>query len=187
MNKNKCKTVCICGAMGNNLKKNKIECITKTLNNLVDFIVHNKLKVLYSGTEDGLLGILAKILDESSCDLTGALVENELDKKYKKLNKEIIFDSYSKRRDYLFEQSDLLIFLPGGLGTLDEFFCFLLKLNTDNVNKKILLWNFSQFWAPVYDMFSNMEHYNFIESAFLNSVNFINDISGLESFKEHFL
>ena len=48
----------------------------------------------------------------------------------------------------LIELSDVLIALPGGVGTLDEVFDVLALFALGEINKNIFLLNINNFWLP---------------------------------------
>ena len=54
---------------------------------------------------------------------------------YKKENL-IITDTFSERKKLLMEETDINIFFPGGMGTLDEFTDLINLYKTDSIKKK---------------------------------------------------
>ena len=83
------------------------------------------------------------------------------------LNKpNIIFDESDKiyetknlfeRKKKLIELSDVLIALPGGIGTLDEVFDVLALFALGEINKNIFLLNINNFWLPFLEIIQHLK------------------------------
>ena len=64
-----------------------------------------------------------------------------------------ICSSFAERRNKLFENKDLYIFFPGGVGTLDEFMDLMNLLKTGNIEPKpIILYGF-KYWTSLKSWF----------------------------------
>lgn len=61
-------------------------------------------------------------------------------------------DNLSDRKDLLVSQSDLLVALPGGIGTIDEVFTAAASATIGYHDKRVVLYNIKGFWQPLIDM-----------------------------------
>ena len=62
------------------------------------------------------------------------------------LDELMVVSSMHIRKDIMFNRSDAYCFLPGGIGTLDEFFEILTMKQIGEINKPIILVNIDGFW-----------------------------------------
>ena len=61
-----------------------------------------------------------------------------------------------ERKKKLIELSDVLIALPGGVGTLDEIFDVIALFALGEINKSIFLLNINNFWLPFDNMIKHL-------------------------------
>jgi uncharacterized protein (TIGR00730 family) len=107
-----------------------------------------KLKLIYGGGNKGLMGILADAVLANDGKVMGIIPEMliEWELQHKGLTELSIVPDMHTRKRMLYERSDAAIILPGGFGTLDEFF-EMLTLNQLKIhNKKIYILNSGGFY-----------------------------------------
>ena len=84
-----------------------------------------------------VIGITPKIfvsaLDELDCDL------------------EIVTNNISRRTEGLIEESNVLLFLPGGIGTIYELFTVIESKRSGEFNKPIIIYNSNNFFDKLLD------------------------------------
>lgn len=84
-------------------------------------------------------------------------------------------ESIYQRIDYIYENSDLFIVLPGGFGTLHELLdCF---MRNKHKNKPIFLLNIDGFWNNVIQQFDIIIESNPTASRHLKSLIIVNTLS----------
>ena len=66
------------------------------------------------------------------------------------------------------EKSDVFIIVPGGIGTLDEFFEVLILKELNRHSKKIILFNINNFYDKMIEMILEMHDYGLISENALN-------------------
>lgn len=64
----------------------------------------------------------------------------------------ILCDNLSDRKDLMLGRSDMIVALPGGIGTLDEIFTVLASASIGYHHKQVALVNTGGFWQPLIDM-----------------------------------
>ena len=64
----------------------------------------------------------------------------------------ILCDNLSDRKDLMIQRSDVIIALPGGVGTLDEIFTVLAAASIGYHNKRVILYNIGGFWNSLIAM-----------------------------------
>ena len=87
-------------------------------------LVREKIGLVYGGGRVGLMGIIAQTVWESGGDIIGIIPKGLADREvaYTELADLRVVDSMHTRKALMAELSDGFIALPGGLGTVEEFF-----------------------------------------------------------------
>lgn len=81
-------------------------------------------RLVYGGGEVGLMGEVAAAAATAGVHVTGIITEHLLDREVANLNVDeliVVADMPSRKRE-MFERSDAFLTLPGGVGTMEEFF-----------------------------------------------------------------
>jgi uncharacterized protein (TIGR00730 family) len=115
--------------------------------------------LVYGGAQAGLMGLMAdEVLGE------GALAIGYLPKDlfpsevpHRNLTKLVEVQDLFERKKLMMENSDAFIILPGGVGTLDEFFEVLTWKSLDCFDKPILVYNVNGFWNSLLQMMQDLE------------------------------
>ncbi len=107
-----------------------------------------KLKLIYGGGNKGLMGILADAVLANDGKVLGIIPEMliEWEFQHKGLTELSIVPDMHTRKRMLYERSDAAIILPGGFGTMDEFFEMLTWNQLKIHNKKIYVLNSGGFY-----------------------------------------
>lgn len=77
-------------------------------------------------------------------------------------DEEILTTSSMTRLEKIYEKSDVLLFLPGGLGTYSELFSCLEEMKS-NPGKKIIVYNVDFFFSPMLEEMYNLYCQGFLE------------------------
>jgi uncharacterized protein (TIGR00730 family) len=107
-----------------------------------------KLKLIYGGGSTGLMGLIADAALAEGVDVMGIIPEllTEWEHHHKGLTQLAIVADMHTRKKMMYERCDAAIILPGGFGTLDEFFEMLTWNQLKIHNKKIYLLNSGGFY-----------------------------------------
>ena len=76
----------------------------------------------------------------------------------------------------MINESDFIVVLPGGVGTLDEMLDIIALNNLKITNKKIIVLNINNFWKPLKILLSNIQKNQFIDDFKRCHINFIDSI-----------
>lgn len=88
----------------------------------------------------------------------------------------------SDRKDVILRESDILVALPGGVGTLDEVFHVVAAATIGYHSKRVVLYNIDGFWDGLLAVLNQMEAQGFIRRPlenFLNVANTFDELKGL--------
>lgn len=170
-------------------------CGSKTANNpnfleatkkLGAFCAQNNIRIIYGGANIGLMGALANSALEHQGSVIG-IIPQSLEKKeiaHDHIEKLIITQSMHERQRKMAELSDAFLILPGGIGTLAEFFEVLTWKSLNIHNKPIILLNIDKFWDPLLDLLMQQQQEGFMHnelSSLFITINTIEDLHTLPS------
>jgi uncharacterized protein (TIGR00730 family) len=135
-------------------------------------LLKRKLGLVYGGARVGLMGAIATAVHEHNGEIIGvipaALVNKEV--AYKDLIDLRIVETMHERKNLMFELSDGFVALPGGLGTLDEFFEILTWAQLGLHSKPCGLLNVDGYFDNLITFLHHAVNEQFIESEYLNMV-----------------
>ncbi|MFT7588099.1 MAG: hypothetical protein ACI959_000305 [Limisphaerales bacterium] len=97
---------------------------TQAAIDLARLMVSHKIDLVYGGATVGLMGVLADDVLSSGGKVTGIIPKSLEDRElsHQGITELLVVDSMHTRKAKMIEKSDGFIALPGGFGTLDEFF-----------------------------------------------------------------
>ena len=108
------------------------------------------IRLVYGGGNIGLMGVVADSVMDAGGEVVGVipdfLMKYEVGKS--NVNELIVVDSMHERKSRMFELSDGVVVLPGGLGTLDETFEVITWKQLRQHDKPIVVVNVDDYWAP---------------------------------------
>jgi len=153
------KSICVfCGArMGNNPG------FGQAALDLGYVIAKNEWRLVYGAGDVGLMGAVAEGAQVSGATTFGVIPKHLLKHEVGKrdLDQFIVTDDMHSRKKLMFMNSDAVVLLPGGAGSMDEFFEVLtwaqLKLHT----RPIIVANIAGYWQPMINLIDHI-----IESGF---------------------
>jgi len=142
-------------------------------------------ELVYGGGSQGLMGAVARSCRDAGGRVVGIITERLREAElFDPANDEnIVVDSMRERKQLLEARSDAFFILPGGLGTLEEFFEVLVGRLLGEHTKPIALVNprdpvdapmgyrddtgqpDTGYWAPLLGMFDHMVHNRFMKPA----------------------
>lgn len=82
---------------------------------------------------------------------------------YVPCDEQIIVQSSMQRLEAIYNHSDILLFLPGGIGTYNELFACLEEMKTNSDGKQIILYNTDFFFSPVLEEMYKLYQQGFLE------------------------
>lgn len=87
----------------------------------------------------------------------------------------IVLESTMDRTKTIYKEADLILFLPGGIGTLAEIASCLEEVRTYKTTKKILLYNYEGFFDDIINWLDNGIKNNFINKSDIEKYIVINN------------
>ncbi|ALC06540.1 LOG family protein [Corynebacterium deserti GIMN1.010] len=139
---------------------------------LANTAVARGVDLVYGGGKVGLMGVVADAFLAAGGQVLGvipqSLMESELG--HEGLTKlEVVADMH-ERKGRMAELGDGFIAMPGGAGTLEEFFEVWTWLQLGIHSKPVALYDVDGFWQPLLEMLEQMTQRGFIKRDFFNTL-----------------
>ena len=138
--------------------------------------------MVYGGARFGLMEATAKAAKAAGAHVVGVVPDIlvERDRVSSLLDEQVGCRNLSERKDIMLERSDLLVALPGGVGTLDEIFHVLAAATIGYHTKRVVLYNVNGFWNSLNTTLDEMLQAGFVRGEFEKYLVVANSIAELE-------
>ena len=160
---NKLRAVCVyCGSNFNGDPQ-----LRKAIKQLADILVREEIRLVYGGGSVGVMGVLANDILEAGGLVTGVIPQFLMDKEvgHKGVTEMILTENMHQRKQKMADLSDGFVILPGGFGTLEEFFEVLTWLQLGLHHKPIGVLNVGGFYDPLFAQMEMMVQSKFLKPA----------------------
>jgi uncharacterized protein (TIGR00730 family) len=109
------------------------------------------VELVYGGGRVGLMGLLANAALSADGTVIGVIPRRLFDAEvaHTGVTELVVVDSMHERKRVMAERADAFAVLPGGIGTLDEFFEIVSWRQLSLHEKPILLVDIGDYWAPL--------------------------------------
>ena len=124
--------------------------------------------LVFGGCNLGLMECVAKAVHDAK-GMTVGVVPTIMEKGGKVsdyVDVKILCNNLSDRKDLMIERSDVIIALPGGVGTLDEIFTVLAAASIGYHNKRVILYNIGGFWDSLIAMLDDLKARGVLRAGF---------------------
>lgn len=141
-------------------------------------LVDNNITIVYGGGNIGIMGVIAKAVKEKNGKIIGVAPGFIFDKEVvnTELTELIVTRNMLDRKEILMQKSDAFVILPGGIGTLDEFFEVLTALQLETLMKPIAILNTNNYYTPLINLLQHMVDEKFFRKEHLESLIVESDI-----------
>ncbi|MEE1943921.1 TIGR00730 family Rossman fold protein [Pedobacter sp. KR3-3] len=156
----------ICVYCGSNFNGDPI--LQKAIEDLAFTLANQQITLVYGGGSVGVMGVLANQVLEKQGQVVGVIPQFLMDKEvgHKGLTQLIVTENMHQRKQKMADLCDGFIILPGGFGTLEEFFEVLTWLQLGLHAKPIGVLNVNGFYDPLFLQMDVM-----VQNRFLKQVN----------------
>ncbi len=126
--------------------------------------------LIYGGSNTGLMDSVARAAKEHGAMIMGviptkleerAMVSDLLDVTFRSVN-------LSDRKDIMLQEAEVMVALPGGVGTLDEIFHVMAAATIGYHQKKVIFYNVDGFWNDVLLFLEKLENNHFAHRPLCN-------------------
>ncbi len=141
------------------------------------------LALVYGGARFGLMEATASAVKENGGVVVGVVPDilEERGRVSSLLTEKVPCRNLSERKDIMLSRSDVLVALPGGIGTLDEIFHVAAAATIGYHSKPVVLYNVNGFWNGITNVLRSMSATGFLRGNMESYILVANDINELEN------
>lgn len=138
-------------------------------------------RLVYGAGDVGLMGLTARAAQVAGGETFGVipvhLLEQEVGKR--DLSQFIVTETMHERKKVMFMNSDAIVVLPGGAGSLDEFFEVLTWRQLGLHAKPVILLDTEGYWGPLTALLDHVVDEGFAAPSLLDMVEAAGDVPAL--------
>ena len=134
-------------------------------------------KLVFGGVDSGMMGKCYMTFRYEGLPTMG--IADLTDAEYLK---NIEVDAYEvtpttfRRTEEIFKNSDMMVLLPGGIGTLAEIFTMIDEIRTRKVNKPFIIFNKDNYYKPLLEFIKSSYSEGFISESDLKLIDVVSDL-----------
>ncbi|GFE63928.1 LOG family protein [Litoreibacter roseus] len=145
-------------------------------------------RLVYGAGDVGMMGEVSQTTEAAGGETLGVipthLFERELGRR--PASGFVITENMHERKKVMYMNSDAIVVLPGGAGSLDEFFEVLTWAQLGLHSKPIILLNTNGYWAPLKALVDHVIAHEFADPSLGELYEIADDVAGLEAkLREH--
>ncbi|MCL4149733.1 UNVERIFIED_CONTAM: hypothetical protein GTU68_031321 [Idotea baltica] len=143
----------------------------------------NGWRLVYGAGDVGLMGRVARAAQSGGGDTFGVIPKHLLDWEVGKsdLSTFIVTETMHERKKVMLMNANAVVVLPGGAGSLDEFFEALTWRQLDLHEKPIFILNTAGYWTPLVDLIDHVIASGFADVSLRDFVSVVDDVPALEA------
>lgn len=132
-----------------------------------DAIAEHGWRLVYGAGDVGIMGEVARAAILSGAQTLGVIPTHLLSRERggRDLSKLVITDTMNERKKVMFMNSDAIVVLPGGAGSLDEFFEVLTWAQIGLHAKPIFVLDVDGYWQPLIALLDHVVDEGFAEPS----------------------
>lgn len=155
----------ICVYCGSNFNGDPI--VRAAIESLAQALTDQNITLIYGGGSVGVMGVIADEVLKRNGRVIGVIPQFLMDKEvgHQSLTEMIVTENMHERKQKMADLSDGFIVLPGGFGTLEEFFEVLTWLQLGLHGKAIGVLNVGGFYDPLFAQMDLMVEHRFLKPA----------------------
>jgi uncharacterized protein (TIGR00730 family) len=117
----------------------------------VEVLVDAKISIVYGGGSTGIMGAIGDHVVKLNGDIIGVIPEFLVNRElaHRKIKNLHIVNSMQERKKIIFDLADGFVILPGGVGTMDEFFEVVTNAQIGLHGKPCGILNIENYYEPM--------------------------------------
>ncbi len=140
-------------------------------------------RLVYGAGDVGLMGEVARAAQAAGAKTLGVIPTHLLAREMGKrdLTSFVITEDMHERKKVMFMNSDAIVVLPGGAGSLDEFFEVLTWAQIGLHRKPILLVDVAGYWTPLAALIDHVVAEGFADPSIRTLFQLVDDVHALSA------
>jgi len=150
---------------------------TKHAKELGNLLAKKNITLIYGGGSTGIMGAVADAMMESGGKVIGVITKKLVDweHQHEGITDLSIVDDMHIRKQKMYDLCDAAVILPGGVGTLDEFFEMVTWNQLSIHDKKIYIINSDNFFDFLLKHIQQMEKQGFLYESVLERITVLDE------------
>ena len=150
---------------------------TEYAKELGKLLAKNNITLIYGGGSTGIMGAVADAMMESGGKVIGIITKKLVDWEHQHtgITDLSIVDDMHIRKQKMYDLCDAAVILPGGVGTLDEFFEMVTWNQLSIHDKKIYIINSDNFFDFLLKHIQQMEKQGFLYESVLERITVLDE------------
>ena len=156
------KSICVfCGARNGNKPV-----FNEAAEELGNIIAKNSWRLVYGAGDVGLMGAVARGVQNAGGSIFGVIPQHlmQIERSMQNRDHLIITDDMHSRKKLMYMNSHAVVLLPGGAGSMDEFFEILTWAQLKLHERPIIIGNIASYWQPMLDLIDHMINLGFADA-----------------------
>ena len=152
-------------------------------------LADNHCELLYGGGNVGLMNVIAEEMKQRHCRIVGTITQHLLDMRVGRpdIDELIVVETMAERKKILEDMADAFIAMPGGVGTMDEFFEVMVLTQLRVFDKPVALFNVNGYYDHIVSFLDRATRDGFIHREHADNL-IVSDnpktlLEGIENFK----
>ena len=144
-------------------------------------IADQNWRLVFGAGDVGLMGAVAQAAQAGGAETLGVIPTHLVSREIKAadLTTCIITETMHERKKVMFMNADAVAVLPGGAGSLDEFFEVLTWRQLGLHEKPLFLLDVAQYWSPLVSLMEHVVEQGFAEANILSYVRVVPTVEAL--------
>jgi uncharacterized protein (TIGR00730 family) len=138
-------------------------------------------QLVYGAGDVGLMGAVARAAQAAGGDTLGVIPEHLLKMEVGKtdLTRFVVTETMHERKKVMYMNSNAIVVLPGGAGSLDEFFEVLTWRQLGLHAKPIFLLNINGYWSPLVALIDHVIDQGFADPSLAGFITVVDNVDAL--------
>lgn len=138
-------------------------------------------RLVYGAGDVGLMGAVANAAQAGGAETFGVIPEHLVKWEVGKtdLTRYVVTETMHERKKVMFMNCDAVVVLPGGAGSMDEFFEVVTWRQLGLHDKPVLLVNIDGYWDPLIALMHHVVDQGFADASLLDFVTVSADIDAV--------
>lgn len=152
-------------------------------------LAHNNWRLVYGAGDIGLMGAVARATQTHGGTTLGVIPTHLMKDEVAKtdLTHFVVTETMHERKKVMFMNCDAVVVLPGGAGSLEEFFEVLTWRQLGLHEKPIYLLDIDGYWAPLTTLMNHIVAQGFADQSLVDFIKSIETVALLETHLKAYL
>ena len=144
-------------------------------------IASEKWRLVYGAGDVGLMGVAARAAKAAGGQVLGVIPDylKNLEIVFEGVDSLVITETMHERKKIMFMNSDAIVTLPGGAGTLDELFEIVTWRQLGQHDKPVFLLNVDNYWNRMLEMVEGIVRCGFADADLIEQVRVVDSVDTL--------